>query len=402
MSTQYDYIDFESIHSELICSICSKPFVVPISTPCDHTFCQDCLQQWIEKKNKSCPTCRQQIKSIDSCTSVNRPLRNMLDHLPIQCLTCGQTGLQRDQFDDHLNKSCPKMNTSCTAVDIKCTWTGLREDLHKHLTTCQFESLRSLLSPLITDNQRLNTEKQQLIEQIEQQNIQLNDLTNKLSMISENSILEKANDDNQSDSTIDFSHQKLIDRDLPDLIDKLGDRSCLTLQLHSNAITSHGISILADSLVTNFSNLQDLWLSNNCISDAGVQILVETFLSNNSTLKQLHLGSNCLTDTSIEYLSDWLSSNSSLTDLWLYNNQITNKGVHVLVQALRSNNRHLKHLDLQWNKSINDASIGMFIHLVRRNRILERLNLRKCNLSMKGKIELLQMLADRKNLKLII
>lgn len=181
---QYDYIDTESINPELICSICSKPFIIPVSTPCDHTYCQDCIKRWIEKKNKPCPTCRQDIQSIETCTLVNRPLRNMLDRLAIKCLICGQIGLQRDQFDDHVNKTCPKIPISCTAADIKCTWTGLREDLDKHLLTCKFEPLRALLSPLITDNQRLNTEKQQLTEQVKQQGIQLNDLTNKLAMIS--------------------------------------------------------------------------------------------------------------------------------------------------------------------------------------------------------------------------
>ena len=405
-SDQYEYIDFDSINCELICSICSKPFVVPVSTPCDHTFCQDCIQRWIEKKNKPCPTCRQQIKSIDMCIPVNRPLRNMLDRLPIKCLSCEQTIAQRDQFNDHIRKVCPKMNISCSAADIKCTWTGPREDLDKHLTTCQFEPVRSLLSPLISDNQRLNTEKQQLTEQVNQQNIQLNDLTNKLTTISDghlatNPILEKMNH-TQSDLIVDFSHQKLVDRDLPDLIDKLSNKSCLSLQLQGNAITSQGINILADSLLKNFSNLHDLWLSNNCISDGGVLILVRTFLSKNSTLKQLHLGSNCITDKGVAYLTDWLRSNSSLTDLWLYNNQITNSGARCLAHVLRARNRHLKHLDLQWNKSITDTGAYAFINMLADNTILERLNLRKCNLSTEVKMKLLKLGSENEELKLII
>jgi len=100
---QYEYMDESSINSELLCSICNKPFIEAVSTPCDHTFCSACIKQWIEKGCKSCPQCRQQIKSVDQCIQVSRPLRNILDRLRIKCLTCGQTNLQRDNFNDHIN-----------------------------------------------------------------------------------------------------------------------------------------------------------------------------------------------------------------------------------------------------------------------------------------------------------
>jgi hypothetical protein len=180
---EYEYLDETSINPELLCTICNKPFVNPVSTPCDHTFCCGCIQRWIEKNNQSCPTCRRQIQSIDQCTQVSRPLRNILDRLQIKCLICNQTGLQRDHFNDHMNKVCPKMNVSCPAVDIKCPWTGLREELEKHLTTCKFEPLRSLLNQLLTENRQLDIEKQQLTDKIKQQNIQMNESSYKLSTI---------------------------------------------------------------------------------------------------------------------------------------------------------------------------------------------------------------------------
>jgi hypothetical protein len=177
-------MDEPSINSELICSICNKPFVEPVSTPCDHTFCRECIKRWIEKNKKTCPTCRQEIKSIDQCIQVSRPLRNILDRLQIKCLTCGQTGLQRDNFNEHINKVCQKMNISCSAADIKCPWKGLREELQQHLTSCKFESLRSVLNSLITENRQFNMENQKLTDQIKQQNIQINELAHKLSIIS--------------------------------------------------------------------------------------------------------------------------------------------------------------------------------------------------------------------------
>lgn len=182
---KYEYMDDASVDSELICSICNKPFIDPVSTSCDHTFCQDCIKRWIEKGKKTCPTCRHKIPTTDQFTQVSRPLRNILDRLQIKCSTCGQTGLQRDNFNDHINKIRPKVHIPCTAADIKCPWSGLREELQQHLTTCKFEPLRTLLSQLLTDNgqllaaqEKLITERQKYYEQVQQHNIQFNELTN--------------------------------------------------------------------------------------------------------------------------------------------------------------------------------------------------------------------------------
>ncbi|XP_062303949.1 E3 ubiquitin/ISG15 ligase TRIM25-like isoform X3 [Osmerus eperlanus] len=46
-----------SLEDELTCSICLCPFDCPVTTPCGHNFCQDCLfTTW--KENYSCPQCR--------------------------------------------------------------------------------------------------------------------------------------------------------------------------------------------------------------------------------------------------------------------------------------------------------------------------------------------------------
>ncbi|CAF2958853.1 unnamed protein product [Rotaria sp. Silwood2] len=160
---------------------------------------------------------------------------------------------------------------------------------------------------------------------------------------------------------------------------------CTILQLHGNAITSQGIMILVDALLHNNTTLKDLWLSNNCVSDLGVQTLTRTFLANDSTLMQLHLGSNCITDRGVQYLAEILKRNRTLTDLWLYNNQIGDQGVQLLANVLLNDNCNLKHLDLQWNKLVTDSSVNSLVKMLERNRSLERLNLRKCNLSVTEK-----------------
>ncbi|KAI8509634.1 hypothetical protein Bbelb_120620 [Branchiostoma belcheri] len=53
----------EQFQEELSCSICLELFTRPKVLPCQHTFCQDCLQDHVrDKKHFECPNCRRHIK----------------------------------------------------------------------------------------------------------------------------------------------------------------------------------------------------------------------------------------------------------------------------------------------------------------------------------------------------
>ncbi|KAI8483715.1 hypothetical protein Bbelb_385070 [Branchiostoma belcheri] len=50
------------VHEELSCSICLELFTRPKVLPCQHTFCQDCLQDHAGRGGTfQCPNCRQQV-----------------------------------------------------------------------------------------------------------------------------------------------------------------------------------------------------------------------------------------------------------------------------------------------------------------------------------------------------
>ncbi|XP_078575537.1 E3 ubiquitin-protein ligase TRIM32-like [Branchiostoma floridae x Branchiostoma japonicum] len=52
----------EQIREELTCSICLELFTRPKVLPCQHTFCQDCLEVHARKEGMSeCPNCRQKV-----------------------------------------------------------------------------------------------------------------------------------------------------------------------------------------------------------------------------------------------------------------------------------------------------------------------------------------------------
>ncbi|KJP87672.1 hypothetical protein AK88_02700 [Plasmodium fragile] len=52
-----DEAEKEQIPSELECAICMKLLIIPVTIPCGHNFCRDCLEKAKEYKN-TCPLCR--------------------------------------------------------------------------------------------------------------------------------------------------------------------------------------------------------------------------------------------------------------------------------------------------------------------------------------------------------
>uniref|UniRef100_A0A3B3CRN3 RING-type domain-containing protein n=1 Tax=Oryzias melastigma TaxID=30732 RepID=A0A3B3CRN3_ORYME len=61
-----------SLEEELTCSICLSPFDCPVTIPCGHNFCQDCLLASWEDCSYSCPQCRTMFP-IRSFHSPSRP-----------------------------------------------------------------------------------------------------------------------------------------------------------------------------------------------------------------------------------------------------------------------------------------------------------------------------------------
>lgn len=172
-----EYVDEDSIDPNFMCGVCQKPFIDPVSTPCDHTYCRECITRWLtENTNHSCPTCLQQPILIKNLTPTSRILRNMLDQIRVRCTLCEQTGLQRGQYPDHINKICLKSIVSCRAADIKCPWKGKREDLDNHVSECKFEPLRPVLSILISENLQLR-------EQVEKHTREIEKLTKQMSQL---------------------------------------------------------------------------------------------------------------------------------------------------------------------------------------------------------------------------
>ncbi len=243
MSNKYEYMGEATIDLELICSICRTPFDDPCCTSCGETFCRKCITHWIEAEKGSCPHCRQTL-STNTLNKVPRPLQNMLDRLRVKCTTCGQTELQRGNFDDHIEKLCPKMVIPCRSADIKCPWTGQRDQLNQHLVDCRFELMRPVITQFIAENQQLKDQvNQQTIKITSRENIIETHLSLQKQLLSEVERQQKENQqlkDQGNEQTIYIGEQQRVIRQLTTEVTQLTTQfnACQRQLQHLNAQTS--------------------------------------------------------------------------------------------------------------------------------------------------------------------
>ncbi|XP_010211148.1 PREDICTED: ligand of Numb protein X 2-like [Tinamus guttatus] len=97
----------DEVDDELICHICLQPLLQPMDTPCGHTYCFKCLENFMQEYN-FCPMDRKKL-SFHQCHKSSLLVRNLLDKLLVLCpfkAECQQT-MQRCELEAHLQNRCP-------------------------------------------------------------------------------------------------------------------------------------------------------------------------------------------------------------------------------------------------------------------------------------------------------
>lgn len=53
----------DKVKNILTCCFCRRIFTNPVNSNCRHTFCQQCIQQWIDTHHNICPTCDEEFEN---------------------------------------------------------------------------------------------------------------------------------------------------------------------------------------------------------------------------------------------------------------------------------------------------------------------------------------------------
>jgi Ran GTPase-activating protein (RanGAP) involved in mRNA processing and transport len=186
----------------------------------------------------------------------------------------------------------------------------------------------------------------------------------------------------------------LNDQDM-EIVVKLGivEKKSHDLSLSHNAITSVGVSILSQVFLNGIP-IYALNLNGNQILDAGVQFLCRGLANQTMGTKFLYLNSIGISDTGCECLAEMLQVHHSIIYLHLEENQISDRGVRVLLETITSSDSMVSLIYLSGNNLITDGSVDIISSTMFKNRHFHQLHLRNCALSPAGK-ERLQIAAQQ-------
>ena len=109
-------IEKDTVIDHLICSICMDVLENPKQAPCQHSFCNDCIREWLDSGNHTCPVDRQEL----SVQDLNQPrlLQDILNNLTLRCKNyqkgCSLLAKYADrlQLIEHETENCSILNHS--------------------------------------------------------------------------------------------------------------------------------------------------------------------------------------------------------------------------------------------------------------------------------------------------
>ncbi|KAM0277565.1 hypothetical protein ACHAQH_005684 [Verticillium albo-atrum] len=125
----------DAVDDNLTCPICKAPFVTPVTTTCDHTFCNACLKQACETSH-TCPVDRRTFR-VKNVAPASRLIRNLLDNLIVECPNAERGCTERTKREDilvHVHDKCEYALMPCPDAD--CDKKLARWLLYQNELTC--------------------------------------------------------------------------------------------------------------------------------------------------------------------------------------------------------------------------------------------------------------------------
>jgi len=135
VATGFEYVG--PVNANLICSICTEPFLDPQALPCGHTFCRTCITTALcSGPVPQCPVDRLPAR-LGDLTPAGRVVTNMVDELLVYCPQrrrgCGAV-VERQHAEAHLRKDCEVTVVPCGHAG--CDVVAARSDIDEHRRAC--------------------------------------------------------------------------------------------------------------------------------------------------------------------------------------------------------------------------------------------------------------------------
>ncbi|XP_078674168.1 tripartite motif-containing protein 2-like [Branchiostoma floridae x Branchiostoma belcheri] len=150
------------ICEELSCSICLELFTRPKMLPCQHTFCQDCLQDHVERGGTFlCPNCRRQVRLPPQGVAGlpdNIMATNMCERFQQQNALSGETREQPESGNRCSVHPSEELKVYCTQCQIPVCDQCLEQGHDDHRTTSIKKAAQERIStvrPLINEGRNI-------------------------------------------------------------------------------------------------------------------------------------------------------------------------------------------------------------------------------------------------------
>ncbi|KAI8497217.1 hypothetical protein Bbelb_251660 [Branchiostoma belcheri] len=148
---------------ELSCSICLDLFTRPKMLPCQHTFCQDCLQDHAEVRTPfQCPNCRRQVRLPPQGVAGlpdNLMAANMCERFQQQATLSGETREQQPQSANKCSSHpSEELKVYCIQCQVRVCDQCLEETHDGHGTTSIKKAAQersSTVQPLINEGRNI-------------------------------------------------------------------------------------------------------------------------------------------------------------------------------------------------------------------------------------------------------
>lgn len=148
-----------------------------------------------------------------------------------------------------------------------------------------------------------------------------------------------------------------------------------------------------------------LILRDNFLTSIGVKMIVDAIVSSRSMIKYLSFSNNPdVRDDGIEHLVGLLGKNRHITFLAVPNTNITDRSVRLLADILcgvdpETTVPPLEKLYIAFNKGITDESLPALVQIIEQNQTLKILSLENCSLTDKARKSLRQTISKNKKKK---